>query len=104
MKYYEVRVTMTSKPVGSKKPSGDGYRIFDESRNTFASLPEVKAFLAGHYHKGMKRARMFIDDGKHIGYIYCFKNADWSHSPVESWYQQDWVEVREIQSTSMLVR
>ena len=36
------------------------------------------------------------------GWIYCYKNKDWSHSS-ESWYQQDWIEIKEIKEKLVLI-
>lgn len=110
MNYYEVYITMTAKPMGRPKSEAgysDGdYHVFARDTKKFKTLEEVKAWLKDHYGNS-KRVKMYQDteDGaQHTGYIYCFIGSDYSHSPVDKWYQQDWVEISEVTSRIMLVR
>ena|SRR5258708_35617139 len=102
MKYYEVLTTNTAKPIGR---TDESYTIFDVQKKQFASLPEVSKYLAETYGD-CKRQTMFIDTkqgiAKQAGWVYCFKNNDISHNS-KPWYQQDWVEVREIKAKTILV-
>lgn len=104
-KYYEVHVEQTSKAIGSKETAGRGYRCFHRQTEKFGTLDEVKTFLKRTYGKS-KREKMYQDtkDGEaiHIGYIYKFKSHDYCYDS-RPWYQQDWVEVREIKSTTIIV-
>jgi hypothetical protein len=89
----EAKITKTAKSYGSQ----DAYRVFDQTRETFPDLAAARAWLAGEYGKHRRR-RMLVDKGAvtfHCGYVIGFRNADWSHAPVEHWLQQDWVEFRE---------
>lgn len=92
----QLDITRTSKVAGS--PTGE-YAQYDSEVKRFKDLAEAKAWLKDEYGT-CKRQPMYTDlkDGssRKIGYIYCFKNADWSHSPVEHWYQQDWVEFSKV--------
>ena len=94
IKYYEVIVTCTGKGYKSNQ---EPYQRFDHFTETFANKEEVTNWLKDRYGN-CKRIKMYQDgeDGysHHVGYIYCFNSADWSHTPVEKWRQRDWVEVR----------
>ena len=41
---------------------------------------------------------MYYAEGKPCGYVYKFENADYSHSPVERWQQEDWVNISKIKA------
>lgn len=90
----QLHITRTSKGFGSK----DNYQIFDTETKEFNSLKDAKDFLKEEYGT-CKRSKMYTDlkDGssRHIGYIYGFKNKDYSHNS-ESWLQQDWVDVAKV--------
>ena len=97
--YYKIDITCTG------KNGKEGYFIFDTSKKYFKTPEEVKNWLKEQYGN-CKKVPMYRDKkGKSVkvGYIYCFKNADWSHSPVQHWYQRDWVEVKEVQEEVVLV-
>jgi hypothetical protein len=105
MKYYEIIIEQTSKPRGKSKV--DYYQRFHEETKVFNTLPEVREYLKETYGK-CKTSMIFRDkkDGttEPIGTVYHFNNSDISHSPEEKWHQQDWVEVREIKATSVIVK
>lgn len=95
---FQIHITMTGK---SYHPD-DQYRIFaEETKSGFDSVKSAQEWLKEHYGKA-KRVPMYRDkkDGATVraGTIFCFNNADWSHSPVSKWRQQDWVEIREIKT------
>ena len=77
----------------------DQWQRFDDEIKNFASLKDAKEWIKETYGKS-KRVPMYIatKDGqsKKIGYVIGFRNADWSHAPVEKWLQQDWIEFREV--------
>lgn len=90
----ELRIQRTSKSFAP----ADSYTMFDSEVKTFDNLAEAKAWLKDEYGT-CKRQKMYQDGrnaAMHVGYIYGFKNADWSHSPVEHWLQQDWVSFYEV--------
>lgn len=92
----ELSITMT----GRSYHSSAQYTEFNSTTEVFPDLPAALAWLKEQYGKN-KRQKMYIDvDGKskHVGYIYGFRNADYSHSPIERWLQQDWVFIREVHS------
>lgn len=101
--YYEVTVAKTSKPRGNTQAS---YQVFDEERFEFDSIPGVREWLTKTY-RTCKRVKIFRDlpDGQaeQVGWVYCFKNEDRSHWPVAKWWQQDWVEVRQIKASPILI-
>lgn len=101
MKYFKVIIDHSSKAMFSKEP----YRIFDRETKVFETLEQVKTFLANEYPK-CKKEKMYIDDKQgnshHIGWIYSFKNRDISHNS-ETWLQQDWVNVNEIESKRIVL-
>ena len=103
MKYYEIVIQETSKPMGNTE--GEDYSTFNMDRETFPTLKEAKEYLKERYGD-VKKVKIHIDDkgGKssQIGWIYCFKNSDISHNS-DTWWQQDWVEVREIHSEPIVV-
>lgn len=100
--YYKVITTSTSKPCGRTK---EEYQTFDSSSENFKTIEEVKNFLQEKY-QSCKKVPVYRDkiDGttEQVGWIYCFRNKDYSHNS-KSWNQQDWVEVRELQEKSILI-
>ena len=91
----ELHITYTGKSYSPK----DSWRILNVDREVaFNNIDEVKNFLRNRYGK-CKRVPMYRDgnDGKAIqtGWIFGYRNADWSHYPVQKWLSQDWCEVRE---------
>ncbi len=95
MKYIKVITTSTSKSLFSQEK----YEIFDENVKMFETLEQARTYLANIYNSH-KKVKIYVDDMngkvKHIGWIYCFKNKDWSHNS-NWWLQQDWVEIREVE-------
>ena len=87
---YEVVITKTCKELFA--PASE-WRTYSTDEMSFNTLDELKEYLAETYGK-CKRQKMYRDPaGEHAGYIYCFVDADYSHSPVEKWNEQDWVSV-----------
>lgn len=93
----QLSITRTAKSIGQRlDPDSidDGYRFFDHETKLFQDMAEAKAYLKETYGN-CKTSPMYQDrkDGTTVrsGTIYHFKNADYSHAPVEHWYQQDWV-------------
>ena len=90
----ELHITMTGKSYSPRA----SWHIFSEDRKAFSTMAEAQAWIKAQYGTSNRKA-MYVDgmDGhaKRIGYVIGFRNADWSHAPVESWLQQDWVEFRE---------
>ena len=103
-KYYKVSVTQTGRAINNKQ---ENYSCFNEMTKEFSTIKEVKEWLKEEYGK-CKKIKTYTDDKKnqshHTGYIYSFKNSDCSHSPVESWYQQDWVSIKEIKATPIIIK
>lgn len=101
-KFYEVSVNQIGKPIGNNR---DNFSSFNQETHKFQTIKEVKEWLKEIYGK-CKKQKMYVDgkngDTQHIGYIYCFKNKDWSHN-TESWWQQDWVSIKEMKATTILI-
>ena len=101
MEYVKVSITKTGASLFSSK-----YSVFDEETKTFPSLNEAKTYLKTTY-KGHRRSPTYVDkaDGTTVqtGYVYSYRNADWSHSPVETWNQQDWVDITTVVETPVAV-
>ena len=96
MKYYEIIINKTSKSMGK---NSEPFRQFDNEVKKFMSLEDVKQFINDEFGSVKTTYKIYRDgkDGEavEVGKIYAYKNKDWSHD-TESWYQQDWVEVREV--------
>ena len=97
---YEILVTETGAPLFS-----DEYRIFDSHQHEFTTYDECLDWIKERYGSHKKRP-VFCDtrDGKteQVGWIYSFRNCDYSHSPLEKWNQRDWVEVNHITRVSIV--
>ena len=100
MKYYEIITNETSKTPFSK----ENYTCFNSFSESYKTLEDCKQVLKEKYGK-CKKQKMFRDrkDGESYqsGWIYSFKNSDISHDSKE-WLQQDWVEIREVESKIVL--
>jgi hypothetical protein len=93
-------------------PTGKGYHP-DSDWQHLSERPEIvevedvkaaQAYIRDRYGKA-KRQPMYRDTASgtvKCGYVVGFRNADWSHSPVEHWLQQDWIELREVQPIATL--
>lgn len=93
----QIRVSCTAKSYGHG--DGDQWTRFDERTHYVADDAALKEWLRETYGT-CKRAPMFRDkkDGPPVrcGYVFGFRNADYSHSPVQRWLQQDWVTFNRI--------
>lgn len=102
MKYYEVHRTRTCKAVGSK----EGYYCWDKTVDTFDNLAEIKAFLKEQYGN-CKRGKQYIDGANgeaiHKGYCYHYNSPKVSHDDTPK-NNIDWVHVREIHATNLIVK
>ncbi len=94
--YYQIKIVET----GAQFFSSD-YSTFNVDKRHFATLQEAKEYLKTHYGKA-RRQRIYqkSTNGDYAcGWCYHFRNADWSHAPVQKWNQCDWVTVSEIKQT-----
>ena len=96
IEYFEV-VTYS---FGANLFSSD-YSLFDTERLIFDTAEQVKVHLFNKYPKA-KREPITDDDSLIIGGMFRFRNADWSHAPVEEWNQIDRVFVSRIQSNPVV--
>lgn len=101
MIYYEIDRIRTCKAIGSKSD----YNTWDHDTKSFASIGEAKAFLAGEYSKS-KRTKMYVDtksgETKHVGYIYHYNTPKASYDD-QAKNNQDWIEVKEIKATTIII-
>ena len=86
--------------TGTKCPRKEKYTCFGEDKVYAKTMKEMRRLLAERYGKSWKhRSPVYRDkvDGSviHIGYVVGYRNADYSHAPVEWWYQQDWISFKE---------
>lgn len=96
----QLRITQTSRSYSPK----DRFTVFNDYTKNFKTLKDAKAWIKENYGK-CKKTKMYLEikDGKdiHIGYVFGFRNADYSHSPIEQYIQQDWVKFRECKSIKL---
>ena len=96
----QLQITMTGRGYGKN----DDYRCFDEQTKVFNDLESAKAWLKEQYGKS-KRTKIYQDSKNRtsyqVGYLYHFNNADWSHSPVNKWRQQDWVSFHSVETMNL---
>ncbi len=97
--YTKVKIVET----GAQLFSSD-YSTFNVETKHFASLDEAKAYLKEKYASA-KRGKMYRDNDKgeaeQCGYIFKFRNADYSHAPVVPWNQCDWVSISQVEETEI---
>ena len=100
MKYYEVLIRKTAKPIGGK---GGEWEEFDHENLDFATIERVKEYLQEQYSQVKTTYKVYVDltngDSLETGKIYAFKNQDISHM-TPAYYQQDWVTIREVEKES----
>ena len=99
--HWEVNITSS----GADLFSSD-YSIFNEESIKFETKEMVLSFIKDQY-KGHKREAMYMDyintnETVQVGWVYKFRNADWSQSPVKDWNQQDWVVLKYVTKTPVL--
>ena len=96
----QLLITQTGKGYSPK----DTFCRFNQQTLPFSDMAAARKYLKEQCGK-CKRVPMYVDgaDNKPVkcGYIYCFRNDDISHVPVEKWIQQDWVEFREVKTLSI---
>lgn len=99
---YSVQITHTAK---NYHPTSE-YHTFERTEKTFGTKQDVIDWLSEQYGT-CKRVKMYCDkkDGtiEQEGWIYCFRNSDISHVPVEKWLQRDWVSVTSFKPVVCLV-
>ncbi len=104
-KYYEVLIHQTSRPVNGKPML---YETFNIERKSFGTIAEARKFIEEMFWHKCKRTKMYVDrkDGsaQHVGWIYHYKVPKSTQDPRDhGYYEQDWVEVREIHATPILI-
>jgi hypothetical protein len=86
-------------PTARNSSKENWTRMSDTERKNFEDLKTCKAYLKNRYGK-CKRYPVFIDkensEALKYGYVFSFRNADYSHAPIQKWFQQDWVTFFEL--------
>lgn len=113
MKYYEVHRTQTCKAVFSPEP----YYYYNKDVQRFNTVADVKKWLRSEYGT-CKRSKIYRDvaevtlvvnedegvtGAKHVGYVYKYNSpkASYDDTPKNN---EDWIEVREINATIVIVK
>lgn len=100
MKYYEVHVAQTCKPMCAKSE----YYKYNKDVTRFPDMQSVKKHIKETYGT-CKREKMYRDgkDGEaiHVGYIYCYNTPKVSYDDQPK-HNQDWLEIREIKATPII--
>lgn len=95
MKYYEVRITKTARPMGNNVE----WSTYDRTTDQFETLEEAKEWLADQYYYCKTKQRTYIDgkNGKpeHAGWIYSFKSDPASYDDCKH-YEQHWISIYEL--------
>lgn len=108
-KYYEIRISKQTKPVGRVNPDKyyADWTTYDKTTERMETIEEVKAYLQEHY-KGHKRNKVYRDapegEAVHVGYTYSWKDYDWSSGYKYHYYEMHWVEVCEITSNTIIIK
>jgi len=83
--YYKVFISRSSKNVGSK----EGYTVFDKQK--YGNFKKVKMYQDGKNNEAI-----------HCGWIYCFKDYVWEDGKKLWFWEQDWIEIKEVKETIIL--
>jgi len=98
--YFKIIINHTSRQLGSKS---EGFRTYYDETIKRDSLEEVREYLRENYD-GKTREKIYIGDGIHVGFIYKMGiESDWDSGKKYSYYRQDWVEVRKVSESNILV-
>lgn len=99
--YYKVFIGRSSKNVGSK----EGYTVFDKQEESFSTVKEAKNWILDKYGS-FKKVKMYRDgknnEAIHIGWIYCFKDYTWEDGKKLWFWEQDWIEIKEVKETTII--
>jgi len=95
-----IDITETMKSYDPK----DKYKVISRYDEKFTSLHQALKWLKDKY-ENCSRSKMYYDQNEHYsyhtGYIYGYRNADYSHSPIVKWLQQDWVSIYELKPINL---
>lgn len=101
MKYYEVVRTRTAKAIGQ-----EDYQGWDKETKQFQTIAEIKSFLKEEYGE-CKKTSFYYDDKQGVshkaGNCYHYKTPPANYGD-KTHYNIDWVEVREINATIIVVK
>jgi hypothetical protein len=96
MSYYKIKITET----GSTRPQDDDFSTFNFEEIVCENKSEIATKLKEHcgIKKINKENKIYCDIGSNaieVGFVRSFWNKDLSHNG-KSWWQRDWIEVKEI--------
>jgi hypothetical protein len=97
MKFYELTITRTCKPYGTREE----YYTYDRETIRFQTIDKVKEYLKIIYGN-CKKERIYRDteDGvEHIGFVYCF--IERALTPY--YWEQHWVDIEEMTATPIII-
>ena len=99
MRYYQIDITKTAKPMGKTKYDWETY---DRETKKFKTLAEARAWLKEEYWYVKKIVKSYRDDkdGNAIesGFIYCFKSDPVSYDDCYH-FEQHWINVAKVNKT-----
>jgi len=102
---YQIIIDKTAKRAGNK----DHFTRYDREVKEVKTIEDVENYLFGNAHNGYNkktRIPMYKDnEAVKVGYIYRYKASECSRETGkwETFFYQDWVEVNELQKTSVLL-
>ena len=103
---YEIVINETGRNTLKEEPS-----FFNLLTKKVKTKKEIKDFIIDRYNKLPKireNNKIFIDNIKtnnaqEVGFLFSYWNKDCSHNS-KSWYQTDWIEIREINYKPILLK
>lgn len=106
IEYYKLNITCTGKPRRNSKY--EEYQTFDRFQKSCKTIAEIKEVFIERYGEmpsTKKKVYQELKDGtsQEIGFTHSFENADYSHAPIEKWYQTDWIEITKVTEEYVLL-
>jgi hypothetical protein len=105
MKYYQIDIVKTAKPMGRPKNDNRYYndwQTYDHQTEKFKTLAEVRAWLKNEYSYVKTIVKSYRDDkdgqAKESGFIYCFKSDPASYDDCHH-FEQHWIDISLVHKT-----
>lgn len=105
MKYYQIDITKTAKPMGRPKKGEEAYNLwetYDRQTEKFKTLDEVKAWLKNEYYYVKTIVKSYRDDKNGnayaSGFIYCFKSEPTGYDDCHH-FEQHWIDISKVNKT-----
>jgi hypothetical protein len=96
-----IKINRTGKGYGR---NAEWQHLTERPEEVFvADLAAARKYLREKYGKCSRQAMYndYKDGTKRIGWVFGFRNEDWSHSQVQKWLQQDWVSLYECSAVDL---